>query len=77
MNEQNNQTDSVVDDVFVEEANNCCEESNKDEIESSQNPSEIEDLVKEIKKARAEWENIRMAERPPLLKISMNRKAEL
>ena len=46
-------------------------------IEPSQNPSEIEDLVKEIKRAIAEWENIRMAERPPLHKISVNRKAEL
>ena len=65
-------TDSVAD-----EANNCCDESNEDEIEPSQNPSEIEELVKEIKRARAEWENIRMAERPPLPKISVNRKAEL
>ena len=77
MNEQNNQTDSVVDDVFVEEANICYEESNEDEVEPSQNASEIDDLVKEIKRARAEWENIRMAERPPLPKISVNRKAEL
>ena len=77
MNKQNKQAYSVVDDVFVEEANNCCEESNEDEIEPSQNPSEIEDLVKEIKRTRAEWENVRMAERPPLPKISMNRKAEL
>ena len=77
LNEQNKQEDSVVDDVFVEEANNCCEEPNEDEIEPSQNPSEIEDLVKEIKRARAEWENVRMIERPPLPKISMNRKAEL
>ena len=35
LNEQNNQTDSVADDVFVEEANNSCEESNEDEIEPS------------------------------------------
>ena len=49
-----------------------CEESNEDEIEPSQNPSEIEDPVKEIKMARAEWENIRMAERPPLHKTSVN-----
>ena len=77
LNEQNNQTDSVVDDVFVEEANNCCEESNEDETEPSKNPSEIEDLVKEIKRARTEWENITMAERPPQPKISVNRKAEL
>ena len=41
------------------------------------NNSKIEDLVKEIKRARAEWENIRMAERPPLPNISENRKAEL
>ena len=25
LNEQNNQTDSVADDVFVEEVNNCCD----------------------------------------------------
>ena len=66
LNEQNNQTDSEVDDVFVEEANNCYEESNDDEVEPSQNASEIDDLVKEIKRTRAEWENIRMAERPPV-----------
>ena len=68
-NVQNNQTDSV--------ANNLHEEPNEEEVEPSQNPSEIKDLVNEIKRARAEWENIRMAERPPLPKISMNRKTEL
>ena len=77
MNEQNNQTDSVVDDVLVEEANNCYEKSNEHEVEPSQTPSEFEDLVKKIKRARAEWENMGMAERPPLPKISVNRKAEL
>ena len=41
--------------MFVEEANNCYEEPNEDEVEPSQNPSEIEDLAKEIKRARAEW----------------------
>ena len=77
LNVQNNQTDSVVDDVSVEEANNLYEEPNEEEVEPSQNPPEIKDLVNEIKRARAEWENIRMAERPPLPKISMNRKTEL
>ena len=59
--------------MFVEETNNPYEEANEDEVEPSQNPSEIEDLIKEVKRARAEWENIRMAERPPLPKISVNR----
>ena len=53
-NVQNNQTDSVVDDVFVEEANNPYKETNDVEVEPSQNPSEIEDPVKEIKRIRAE-----------------------
>ena len=73
MNVQSDQTDCVVGDVFVEETNNPYEETNEDEVEPSQNPSEIEDLIKEVKRARAEWENIRMAERPPLPKISVNR----
>lgn len=77
MNVQNNQTDSVADVVSAEEANNFHEEPNEEEVEPSQNPSEIKDLVDEIKRARVEWENIRMAERPPLPKISMNRKTEL
>ena len=77
LNVQNNQTDNVADDVSVEEATNLDEEPNEEEVEPSQNPSEIKDLVSEIKRARAEWENIRMAERPPLPKISMNKKTEL
>ena len=77
LNVQNNQTDNVADDVSVEEANNLHEEPNEEEVEPSQTPSEIKDLVNEIKRARAEWENIRMAERPLLPKISMNRKTEL
>ena len=36
-------------------------QQNEDEVGPSYNPSEIEDLVKEIKSwARTEWENIRM-----------------
>ena len=54
LNVQNNQTDSEVDDVFVEEADNPYRETNEDEVEASQNPSEIENLVKEIKRTRAE-----------------------
>ena len=77
MNVQNNQTNSVADDVSVEETNNHHEEPTEEEVAPSQNSSEINDLVNEIKKARAEWENIRMAERAPLPKISMNRKTEL
>lgn len=73
LNVQNNQTDSVADDVSVEEANNLYEETNEEEVEPSRNPSEIKDLVNEIKRARAEWENIRMAERPSPPKISVNR----
>lgn len=46
-------------------------------MEPTQNSSELNDLVNEIKKVRAEWENIRMAESPPPpSKISMNRKTE-
>lgn len=46
-------------------------------MEPSQNPSVIEDLAKEIRRARAEWENTSMTERPPLPKITVKRKAEL
>ena len=74
---QNNQSSSAADGVAVEETNSRHEEPIEEEVEPSQNSSEINDLVNEIKKARAEWENIRMAERPPLPKISMNRKTEL
>ena len=77
LNVQNNHTDSVADYVSAEEANNLHEEPNEEEVEPSQNPCEIKYLVNEIKRARAEWENGRMAERPPLPKISMNRKTEL
>ena len=78
LNVQNSQTDTEVDDVFVEEANNPIEETNEDEVEpSTQNPSVIEDLAKEIRRARAEWENTSMTERPPLPKITVNRKAEV
>ena len=76
LNAQNNQTNSVADDVSVEETNIHHEEPIEEEVEPSQN-SEINDLVNEIKKVRAEWENISMVERPPLPKISMNRKTEL
>lgn len=37
----------------------------------------IEDLAKEIRRARAEWENTSITERPPLPKITVNRKADL
>ncbi|XP_068713133.1 M protein, serotype 5-like [Montipora capricornis] len=77
LNVQNNQTSCVADGVVVKETNNRHGEPFEEEVEPSQNSSEINDLVNEIKKARAEWENIRMAERPPLPKISMNRKTEL
>ena len=63
--------------MVLEEINSRHGEPIEEEVEPSQNSSEINDLVNEIKKARAEWENIRMAERPPLPKISMNRKTEL
>ena len=46
-------------------------------VGQSQNSSEIQDLLKETKRARAEWENIRMEERPFLPKVSVNRKVEL
>ena len=48
-----------------------------DEVEQSQNPSVIEDLAKEIRRARAEWVNTSITERPPLPNITVNRKAEL
>ena len=77
MTVQNSQTDTEVDDVFAEEANNAIEETKVDEVEPSQNPSVIEDLAKEIRRARAEWENTSMTERSPLPKITVTRKAEL
>ena len=76
MTEQN-KTDSVGDDVFVEKVNNLYEATYEDEVEPSCNPSEIEDLIKEIKRANTEWENIIMEERPLLPKISVKRKVEL
>ena len=53
MTEQN-KTDSVGDDVFVEKVNNLYEATYEDEVEPSCNPSNIEDLIKEIKKANTE-----------------------
>ena len=38
-NVQNSQTDTEVDDVAVEKANNAIEETNVDEVDPSQNPS--------------------------------------
>ena len=77
MNVENSQADTVADDVAVEEANKAIEETKVHEVEPSQNPSVIEDLAKEIRRARAEWENTSMTERPPLPNITVNRKAEL
>ena len=77
LNVQNSQTDTEVDDVAVEEANNAIEETKVDEVDQSQNPFVIEDLAKEIRSARAEWENTSITERPHLPKITVNRKAEL
>ena len=57
--------------------NNNNNNDKKNNNNNNNNNSKIEDLVKEIKRARAECENIRMAERPPLPKISVNRKAKL
>ena len=76
MNAKSNQTDTE-DDVFVEEANNAVEETKEDEVEPSQNLSVIEDLAKESRRARAEWENTSMTERPPLPQMTVNRKVEL
>ena len=64
LNVQNSQTDTEVDDVAVEEAYNAIEETKVDDVEPSQNPSVIEDLAKEIRRARAEWENTGMTETP-------------
>ena len=77
LNVQNSQTDTEVDDVAVEEANNAIEETKVDEVDPSQNPSVIEDLAKEIRRARTQWENTSITERPLLPKITVNRKAEL
>ena len=63
--------------MFVEEGNNAIEKTKVDEVEPSQNPSVIDDLAKEIKRARAEWENTSMSERPHTPKITVNRKADL
>ena len=60
--------------MFVEKADNLYEAINEDEAEPSHNQSEIEDLVKKIERARAEWENNKMAERPLIPKVSVNRK---
>ena len=49
---QNNEIDSVVDDVFEEKAHKLYETRKEDELEPSYNSTEIEDLVKEIKRAR-------------------------
>ena len=62
--------------MFVE-ANNDIEETKVDEVEPSQNPSVIEYLAKETRRARAEWENTSVKERSALPKITVNRKAEL
>ena len=50
---------------------------NEDVVEPSQNPSVIEDLAKDIRSARAKWENTVMTDRPPLPRITVNRKVEL
>ena len=71
---QKSQAESAVADVLVEKTNSPHEERNQDHVEPSQG-EEIEDLVKEIKKVRAEWENVSMSERPPLPKIAMSRKS--
>ena len=53
LNVQNRQTDTEVDDVAIEEVNNAIQETKVDEVDPSQNPSVIEDLAKEIRRARA------------------------
>ena len=70
LNVQNSETDTEADDVAVEE-------KKIDEVEPSQNPSVIEDLAKEFRRARAEWENTSITKRSPLTKLTVNRKAEL
>ena len=76
VNIQNSQAESAVADVLVEKTNSPREKINQDHVEPSQG-EEIEDLVKEIKKVRAEWENVSMSERPPPRKITMSRKTKL
>ena len=63
--------------MFVEKADNLYEAINEDEAEPSHSQSEIEDLVKKIERARVERENIKVAERPIIPKVSVNRKVEL
>ena len=63
--------------VLLEETNSPYEERNPDQAELLQNQPEIEELVREIKKARAEWENVSMSERPPLPKIALTRKTKM
>ena len=53
-------------------------QQNEDEVGPSYNPSEIEDLVKEIKSWQGlNGKNIRMTEGSLLPKILMNRKVKL
>ena len=76
VNIQNSQAESAVADVLVKKTNSSHEKRNQDHVEPSQG-EEIEDLVKEIKKVRTEWENVSMSERPSLPKIAISRKTKL
>ena len=77
VNIQNSQTERLVADVLVEETNSPYKERNQGQVELLQNQPEIEELIREIKKARAEWENVSVSERPPLPKITLTRKTKV
>ena len=63
--------------MLIEETNSPYEERNQDQAELLQNQPEIEELFREIKKVRAEWENVSVSERPPLSKIALTRKTKV
>ena len=76
VNIQNSQAERVLADVLVEETSSSYEERNQDQAELFQNQSEIVELVREIEKARAKWENVSISERSPLPKIALTRKTK-
>ena len=62
--------------MLVEETNSLMRKEIKTRQNSSKNQPEIEELVREIEKARAKWENVSISERPPLPKIALTRKSK-
>ena len=76
-NEENIQTERVVAEVLVEETNSSYEERNQDQAVLLQNQPGIQGLVRNVKRVRAEWEDVRMSERTTLPKIALTRKAKV